>query len=469
MTISIDQPNGMAPAREPDLAMRVVLIGESPSALAMVRIMRAQRGGAAFDCVGTQTLLDGLVAVDRDAPNCVIVDLELPDSVGLETLDVVLRHVPDVAVVALAGVDDHGAGRMAVSYGADDYLVKGTTDAGLMTRTLHRAIERKQTALTTRHDEARFRALLDVAPDAIMACDVNGLITLWNAGAEVTYGWPASEAIGQNMNELLAPGTDPDVFVRDLLHAGRWLVELQHRTKDGRSIDIEGQWTVLEDDHGRPIGLLGSNHDVTMRRSTQAELEENRAQLADLIDIAPDAIISIDEAQLITLFNQSAETIFGYSVDEVIGLSIEMLLPGKFVARQRSRLAESGRDQANHRRLSPRADIEGRRKDGALFPAEASISKLVRGDRVTYTVILRDVTARRQTDEALRSSEARLTAVLDTLPVGVIVARADGQPVYVNHHAREILGQPIEYGDDYRLVRSRYRVAGTQELYPEDR
>ena len=85
----------------------------------------------------------------------------------------------------------------------------------------------------------------------------------------------------------------------------------------------------------------------------------------------------------------------------------------------------------------------GRRKDGSNFPVEASVSKLTRGDRETCTVIVRDISERRAAEDALRDSERRLSAILDTLPVGVVVARAGGDVAYENAAARR-LGARVE-------------------------
>ena len=126
--------------------------------------------------------------------------------------------------------------------------------------------------------------------------------------------------------------------------------------------------------------------------------------LSRILDIADDAIISIDDKQRIVVFNQGAEKIFGYSAREVLQQPIDILLPDGAVRQHRRHVQEFGGSPVAARRMGERGEISGRRKDGSEFPAEASISKIdLEGSRI-YTVILRDVTQRRAADEKILAS-----------------------------------------------------------------
>jgi two-component system, sensor histidine kinase PdtaS len=134
--------------------------------------------------------------------------------------------------------------------------------------------------------------------------------------------------------------------------------------------------------------------------------------LAQVIDLAEDAIISVDLSQRIVLFNQGAEQIFGYTAQEAIGKTLDILIPERLTRQHRAEVADFAKSPAAARRKSERAQISGRRKDGTEFPAEASISKVDSSGQILLTVILRDISQRVADEEKLRASIREKEALL---------------------------------------------------------
>jgi PAS domain S-box-containing protein len=160
-------------------------------------------------------------------------------------------------------------------------------------------------------------------------------------------------------------------------------------------------------------------------RRSDEELRASEAKFSGILAIAADAIITIDDAHRILHFNRGAEEIFGYDAAEVIGQPLSILLPERFRGAHDAQIREFGQSAETARRMGHRRAVSGRRKDGEEFPAEASISKLdlPTGERI-YTVVLRDVTERKWTEDAnrfLMESGTRLSrslhreAVLDAI------------------------------------------------------
>lgn len=126
--------------------------------------------------------------------------------------------------------------------------------------------------------------------------------------------------------------------------------------------------------------------------------------LAKILDLAEDAIISVDDQHRIVLFNHGAERMFGYSAQEIKGHPLDLLLPADAAQVHRRHIQVFEKAPVPSRGMAERSEIRGRRKNGIEFPAEASISKVIVEGSVTFTAILRDVSERVAVQESIMSS-----------------------------------------------------------------
>jgi PAS domain S-box-containing protein len=134
----------------------------------------------------------------------------------------------------------------------------------------------------------------------------------------------------------------------------------------------------------------------------------SQARSAGVLEIAEDGIISVDAKQRVIFFNRAAERLFDYKADEVLGRPLEMLIPSRYAASHHHHVEEFARSGKTSRPMSARAEVFGRRRDGAEFPIDASISRLTLPDETILTVSVRDITARRQHEAALQAMHQEL-------------------------------------------------------------
>jgi PAS domain S-box-containing protein len=261
--------------------------------------------------------------------------------------------------------------------------------------------QRKQVEEALRESEARFRSLVESANAGLIIGDEDGNIISWNHSAQSIFGYTQEEALGQSIT-LLMPERYHEAHRRGLEQVrktsqGNLLgktVELQALRRNGSEFPVEVSLSTWETGGRRFFG--GIIHDITERKQVEAALRESEERFATILDSVHDAIISVDESGLITMFNQGAERIFGYSAPEVLGQPLGMLLPQRFAPVHTQHVLDFLRSPLKSKMMNERGTIYGLRQDGSEFPAEASISKIeVNGERV-LTATLRDITDRIQ-------------------------------------------------------------------------
>lgn len=171
------------------------------------------------------------------------------------------------------------------------------------------------------------------------------------------------------------------------------------------------------------------NKKASERERVRAEeaLRESESRLSAIIESAMDAIMTVDAAQQIMLFNPAAEQLFGYPAEEVLGQPFEMLL------KPLSLQSAAGQTSPH----LPAAMTMGRRKSGAEFPVEASVSEATRTGETFYTVIVRDITDRLRAEAELKALNAELKTLNEDLECRV--TERTGALVALNKEKDDIL------------------------------
>jgi len=142
------------------------------------------------------------------------------------------------------------------------------------------------------------------------------------------------------------------------------------------------------------------------RRRAEAAHRAVEARFAGVLDAAAEAIIAVDEAQRIVLFNTSAERIFGYTAAEALGQPLDMLVPPHLVEAHHRHIRAFAAVPERSRGISERhGELVGRRKDGTEFPIDASIAKLYQAGQMIFTIFLQDISARKQLEAQFLQSQ----------------------------------------------------------------
>ena len=171
--------------------------------------------------------------------------------------------------------------------------------------------------------------------------------------------------------------------------------------------------------------VICSIEDITERKRAENTLRASEMRLAGILDIAQEAVISVDESQHIQIFNKGAERMFGYSAEELIGKPLDLLMPARFRKAHDRHIDGFARAPEVSRLMNRRGEIVGRHQDGTVFPAEASISKLDLGGQIIFTVMLRDITERKRAEEELAALNENLEKRVEERTAELRAAQAD--------------------------------------------
>ena len=199
---------------------------------------------------------------------------------------------------------------------------------------------------------------------------------------------------------------------------------------------------------------------------TARELLRSNLRLESILQSAMDAIVTVDEDQKIVLFNQAAERMFQCPVTEAIGQTLDRFIPARYRGTHHRHVQSFGRSGVTNRKMGELGTVLGLRADGEEFPVEAAISHNTVDGKRFFTVILRDITERKQAERLLRQSEERYRRLISVTPVAMFVTRG-GRIIFVNDaglrlfgavRADEILGKsPFDlfHSDYHAMIRER--------------
>jgi len=164
--------------------------------------------------------------------------------------------------------------------------------------------------------------------------------------------------------------------------------------------------------------------------------EESQEQLGAIVDSAMDAIITVDATQTIRLFNRAAEQVFGCPREHAIGAPLDRFIPQRFRSGHRAHIENFGKTGVTSRRMGDVTTLWALRPDGEEFPIEASISQAGEAGTRFYTVILRDITLRKQAEDAMRRQQQELRE----LSAAVLEAREE-EKTRIARELHDELGQ----------------------------
>lgn len=328
---------------------------------------------------------------------------------------------------------------------------------------LDRADVQRQRALQALSaSEERTRLIIETALDAVITMDRSGAITGWSAQAESLFGWSRAEAIGRSLAETIIPAPYHEAHrhgLRRYLETGAERVlnrriELSALHRDQHEFPVEIAITPMGS--GDELAFSAFVRDITERLRATKAVSESQRLLQGIVDNSMPVIYVKDLAGRYLLVNRRYEEIFHLNRDTVLGRTDHELFPKEAADAFRAmdeRVAAAGH-ALTEEETAPHHDGPH---------AYVSVKAPLRDDGgKTYAIfgISTDITERKQSEEALRASEARLRTLAESLPHLVWTCRPDGWCDYLSRQWVEYTGRP-------ELEQLGYQWA--EQLHPDDR
>jgi PAS domain S-box-containing protein len=266
---------------------------------------------------------------------------------------------------------------------------------------------------------AKYRGLLEAAPDAMVVVDPLGKIVLLNVQAEKQFGYRRDELVGKRVTNIIPEGFAERLIADGTRSAAEALeqqigtgIELAGRRRDGSMFPIEMMLSPLESPEG--VLVTAAIRDISIRKAAELKLVQMEERYRGLLEAAPDAMVVVNQKGEIVLLNIQAEKQFGYHRDEMVGQKIENIIPAGFAERRIADALRSTED-AVAQQIGTGIELNGRRKNGSEFPIEIMLSPLQSSEEILVTTAIRDITTRKRAEadllnkvEALKRSNEEL-------------------------------------------------------------
>lgn len=458
---------------EREEGLRVLMVEDNPSDQRLIRELLSRSGLSLSELREFSSLSDALSFLSTSTVDVVLLDLSLPDSQGLRTVETLLEQVPDAAVIVLTGLDDEELAHRAVGAGAQDYLTKKALDHQLIRRSVLYSIERqslrrqlKEESRRAEKNERRFRTIVTSSGSAFVVLDSEGRVKFLNPSAEELLGLTCHELLGKPLpvrNLPLASGVVEipprggelrfaqacvsDIYwenkparllsLTDITDRVRTLKLLQ-RTGEELELQVEQKSIELER-LAEPI-----RREVAVRKEVERRLRENRDTARFYLDIAGVIIASLDPEGDVKLINKKGCEVLGLGEEEIVGKNwFECFVPPQSMQEQKKHFEKmiSRRAQCSVFTESTVLTADGSRR---------IIQWFIRLEKDDYGRVIGaigsglDVTELRLAEDSLRESEEKYRAIFELCPELIALVDVDGKILEINARVHDWLGYERE-------------------------
>lgn len=406
----------------------ILLVEDNPGDARLIQEMLKWSGEYTYNVTSAVDISGAFACLEKSDFDVVLLDLNLPDSSGLATLDAItLKTTNLIPVIVLTGLSDEETGISAIEHGADDYLVKGQVNSWQITRSIRYSIERKKVGTELRETRELFQLFLDRSPIYVFFKDENIRSLRLSRNYEDMLGKPLDELIGKTMEELF-----PSEFAKSMVADDKRILESGDEFRIEEELNGHFYNTIKFPIHqnGRPKYLAGYTIDITEQRLMENALRESEERYRTFINATDDMAFLKDENFRYLMVNNRNVGFFGKKPEEIIGKNDFELME---------------HDLAD---LCLRSDESAAAKSSVVITEESINKKIyetrkfrvpLKGGKYGIGGFIRDVTDKREAEKVIENAAHEWRTTFDSIDDVIWFLDTDFRIVRANAASKKFL------------------------------
>jgi two-component system sensor histidine kinase UhpB len=253
--------------------IKILLVEDNPGDALIIKEMLRDVYNDNFDLVHFKRLDEGVDHLKEDF-DIMLLDLNLPDSEGIETFNTMNMHAPELPIIILTGLLDEDLAINIVSEGAQDYLVKGQIDKQLLSRSIKYSIERKNIEIDLRNSEEKYRLMVEKIESGLFLINNKNELSYINRQMADMLGYSIDEMMNRDIFTLINKGCR-DVFLKHLKGNNKGIgqtYEMQFLKQNGSPLWVLMSTSPLHKVTGEYIGAISIMTDITARKGMEKSI-----------------------------------------------------------------------------------------------------------------------------------------------------------------------------------------------------
>ena len=426
---------------EQDSTIKILHIDEEQSFLDYFSLLFS----GDFHITSTNNIENFFNLIPRIKPEAVIVDFNLPEMNGLELLSSIKKEYPHIPVIFCTGQGSEDVAREAFINGASDYFNKdfsGIASKEKFINSVKNLVEKQKTQKNLEDSENKYKTITENTNDIIYSINSEGKITYLNSRVKA-YGYDPEMLIGKSILNLIAPEDREKIitdFEKTLSTGKEFLTTYRGIDKYGKKYWLEELGKVIRDEDNNIIGLTGIIRDISERKHFETALEEIQDQQVAMIDSMDDFIHLVSSDFKIILFNTAMKKVcsnLGFKMQPGDNLFEAFPFLNGAVYKEYEEVLKTGKTKASveHLQFKDREFwIETRKIP--VFDTKGKVHRII--------TILRDITNRKQDENAIVEMNTRLQTLIQAIPDIVYFKDTQGRNLIVNRSFERLANKEIE-------------------------